>query len=199
MTDELPAHRIVRRAREAEQEAGGRLPLPDYVTWSTFPYEGELRVRPVADVELPEPRRAGAGGVDCPICARGDDTYVWTDEHWRVGSLKEPSGMPAVLMLEPRVHADLADLAPELASQLGPMMLRIEAALSSLDGVGRVQIARYGDGAEHLHWWFFVRPLGLVQARGSFLNDWDDVLPPVPREEWEADLRRVAEALAASG
>lgn len=197
--DELPSQEIVRRAREKEQSSpGGRLPLPGYVDWATYPYEGELRVRPVADVVLPEPPRSGAGGVDCSACQRPDASYVWTDVNWRVSSTEEPTGMPVVLLLEPRVHADLQDLPPDLVAQLGVMLWRIEAALTSLGGVGRVQMARWGDGAEHLHWWFFVRPLGLVQARGSFLADWDDILPPRPREEWAADLRRVAQALEQS-
>jgi diadenosine tetraphosphate (Ap4A) HIT family hydrolase len=106
--------------------------------------------------------------------------------------------MPVVLLLEPRVHADLHDLPPDLVAQLGVMLWRVEAALTSLGGVGRVQMARWGDGAEHLHWWFLVRPAGLVQARGSFLADWDDILPPRPREEWAADLQRVGAALQQS-
>lgn len=197
--DELPAHEMVRRARHKEQSSpGGRLPLPGYLSWPTFPYEGELRVRPIADVVLPEPPRAGAGGVDCPACGRTDDSYVWTNADWRVSSTQDPTGMPLVLFLEPRVHADLHDLPDELVAQLGPMLCRIESALTSLGGVGRVHIARYGDGAEHLHWWFLVRPLGLVQARGSFLGDWDDIFPPRTHDEWSADLRRVAAALDAS-
>lgn len=198
MTD-LPAHEIVRRAREAEhRSADGRLPLPGYVTWPTFPYQGELRVRPVADVVLPEPPRHGVGGVDCFNCARSDSSYVWTNADWRVTSTEKPTGMPLVLLLEPRIHADLADLPPHLIGTLGTMLWRVEAALTSLGGVGRVQMARWGDGAEHLHWWFFVRPLGLVQARGSFLADWDDILPPRPEPEWTEDLRRVAVALQQS-
>lgn len=197
--DELPAHDVVRRARQREQASpDGRLPLPGYVSWPTFPYEGGLRVRPVADVVLPEPPRAGAGGVDCSACERSDDSYIWTNAGWRVSSTQEPTGTPVVLLLEPRTHADLHDLPPALVGELGTMLWRIESALTSLGGVGRVQMARWGDGAEHLHWWFFVRPLGLVQARGSFLSDWDDILPPRPREEWAADLRRVAAALALS-
>ena len=197
--DELPAQDMVRRAREREQSfPDGRLPLPGYVSWPTFPYEGELRVRPVADVVLPEPPREGAGGVDCSACERPDSSYLWTDAHWRITSTQEPTGMPVVLLLEPRVHADLHDLLAELVAQLGAMLWRTEQALTSLGGVGRVHVARWGDGAEHLHWWFFVRPLGLVQARGSFLTDWDDVFPPRPREQWSADLRRVAEALERS-
>jgi diadenosine tetraphosphate (Ap4A) HIT family hydrolase len=197
--DELPAHETVRRAREKEQSSpDGRLPLPGYVSWATFPYEGELRVRPVADVVLPEPPRGGAGGVDCVACDRPDDSYLWTNADWRVSSTKEPSGLPVVLLLEPRAHADLHDLPAGLVAQLGVMLWRIEAALTSLGGVGRVQMARWGDGGEHLHWWFLVRPLGLVQARGSFLADWDDILPARPRQEWVDDLGRVAEALAQS-
>lgn len=197
--DQLPAHDIVRRAREQEQDSpGGRLPLPGYVEWPTFPYEGELRVRPVTDVVVPEPPREGAGGVDCSACQRPDADYLWTDEQWRVTSTAEPTGMPVVLLLEPRVHADLHDLPADLVAGLGGMIWRLEAALTSLGGVGRVHVARWGDGAEHLHWWFFVRPLGLVQARGSFLADWDDILPPRPRQEWAADLAKVAAALDAS-
>ena len=199
MDDELPAHDVVRRARAVEAASpDGRLPLPAYTGWPTFPYEGDLRVRPVADVVLPEPPRHGAGGLDCQACSRDDDTYVWTDEHWRVSSTQEPSGLPVVLLLEPRVHADLHDLPRPLVAQLGTMLWRVEAALTSLGGVGRVQLARWGDGAEHLHWWFLVRPLGLTQARGSFLADWDDILPPRPREQWAADLERVRVALDAS-
>lgn len=194
--DEHEAHETVRRARERERSSpGGRLPLPDYVSWPTFPYEGDIRVRPVADAVIPEPVRAGAGGVDCDACERSDESYVWTNASWRVSTTQEPTGMPVVLLLEPRVHADMQDLPAKLVAQIGAMLWRVEAALTSLGGVGRVHIARYGDGAEHLHWWFFVRPLGLVQARGSFLVDWDDVLPPRPREEWTADLARVAAAL----
>jgi diadenosine tetraphosphate (Ap4A) HIT family hydrolase len=155
----------------------------------------ELQVRPVADVVLPEPPRNGTGGVDCYACRTADDGYLWTDDAWCIRSTDDPTGMPVVLLLEPRAHHDLADLPPELITQLGPMLWRVERALSTLPGVGRVQVARWGDGAEHLHWWFFVRPAGLVQARGSFLTDWDDIFPPRPREQWLADLARVAAAL----
>jgi diadenosine tetraphosphate (Ap4A) HIT family hydrolase len=194
--DNRSAQETVRRAREAEARSPhGRLPLPDYVDWPTYPYEGELRVRPVADVVVPEPPRHGAGGVGCRACSRPDEDYLWVDAEWRVASTEAPTGMPVVLLLEPRKHADLGDLPEELVRAIGPMLWRIERALSTLDGVGRVHINRWGDGAEHLHWWFFVRPYGLVQARGSFLSDWDDVFPPRPREEWQTDLQRVAAVL----
>ncbi len=50
----------------------------------------------------------------------------------------------------------------------------------------------------HFHLWFFPRPLGQLQLRGSMLPVWLDVLPPLPADEKEAALTWVAAALAAS-
>ncbi len=197
MDEDTYAHQTVRRARQAEAaSANGRLPVPSYAAWPSFPYEGDLRVRLVGDVVLPEPPREGEGGVGCSACAAPDEQYLWTDADWRLRSTAEPSGLPLVLLLEPRVHADMHDLPAPVRASMGEILCRVEAALTSLGGIARVHVSRVGDGAEHLHWWFMARPLGLVQARGSFAVEWDDVLPPRPRDEWEADLRRVAAALS---
>lgn len=197
MDEDSYAHDTIRRARDAEQTSpDGRLPVPSYASWPSFPYEGDLRVRQVADVVLPEPPRQGEGGLDCSACAATDEQYVWTDEHWRLRSTADPSGLPIVLLLEPRIHADLHDLTASLRAGMGDMICRVEAAIFSLGGIARVHVLRVGDGAEHLHWWFMARPAGLLQARGSFAVEWDDVLPPRPRGEWEADLQRVFAALS---
>jgi diadenosine tetraphosphate (Ap4A) HIT family hydrolase len=196
MDEDTYAHATVRRARALEEASpDGRLPVPSYASWDSFPYEGDLRVRRVEDVVLPEPPRAGEGGVDCGACAAPDDEYVWTDADWRLRSTDEPTGLPVVLLLEPRVHADLHDLPPDLRAGMGEMLCRVEAAVMSLGGIGRVHVMRIGDGAEHLHWWFMARPAGLLQARGSFAVEWDDVLPPRPVDEWRADQQRVAAAM----
>jgi diadenosine tetraphosphate (Ap4A) HIT family hydrolase len=196
MDEQTYAHDTVRRVRDIEQASpDGRLPVPSYADWDSFPYEGELRVRPVEDVVLPEPPRSGEGGVDCGACAAPDDQYVWTDADWRLRSTDEPTGLPVVLLLEPRVHADLHDLPPAVQAGMGDVLVRVEAAVRSLGGIARVHVMRIGDGAEHLHWWFMARPAGLLQARGSFAVEWDDILPPRPVDEWKADLQRVAAAL----
>lgn len=192
------AHQTVLRARQAEQASpDGWLPLPSYASWPSFPYEGDLHVRRAEDVLLPEPPRQGEGGVDCEACAAPDEAYLWTDVEWRLRSTAEPTGLPVVLLLEPRVHADLHDLPAALRAAMGDVLCPVEAAMTSLGGIARVHASRVGDGAEHLHSWFMARPLGLLQARGSFAVEWDDVLPPRPRAEWEADLRRVSAALRA--
>ena len=113
MDEDTYAHQTVRRARQAEAaSANGRLPVPSYAAWPSFPYEGDLRVRLVGDVVLPEPPREGEGGVGCSACAAPDEQYLWTDADadWRLRSTAEPSGLPLVLLLEPRVHADLHNL-----------------------------------------------------------------------------------------
>lgn len=188
---------FVAQARAAAAASpGGRLPLPSFVEWATFPFEGDLRVKEIADVVLPEPSRHGEGGVGCHACEKDDAAYVWAGADWRVAAPDDPTGLPAVLMLEPREHHDLADLPARLVASLGPMIFRVERAVLSLGGIGRVQMARWGDGGEHLHLWFLARPEGLVQARGTFLALWDDILPPRPRDEWERDLRLIAASLA---
>jgi diadenosine tetraphosphate (Ap4A) HIT family hydrolase len=100
-------------------------------------------------------------------------------------------------MLLPRGHYDLLDLPAERASELGVMIQRVERAIMSLDGIARVHVNKWGDGGAHLHVWFFARPAGMVQMRGTCLPLWDDLLPKVPAEDWAETNRRVAAALAA--
>jgi len=100
-------------------------------------------------------------------------------------------------MLEPRVHyAEPGDLPDELAAELGVLLAAIERAVRSIPHVGRVHVCRWGDGSEHLHWWFMARPARIAQLASSFAAIWDDVLPPVPEEIWRENLAIVARELA---
>ncbi len=177
-------------------------PRYDFGAWSTFPYEFDCpqHIKVLNEPVLPEPPRKGEpGGPECTACSMGDDAQLWTDELWRLHALAEPSASPAVVVLEPRAHCDLGDL-PELESaQLGPLIQRVERAILGLGGVGRVHVMRWGDGASHLHWWFLARPEGMLQMRGAFMPIWDDVLPALDHATWQANLARIAAALAADG
>jgi hypothetical protein len=102
-------------------------------------------------------------------------------------------------LLVPLAHVDQDDLPEPLARDLGWLQVRVSRALHAVGGVGRVHIWKVGDGAEHLHWWFFARPEGVLQMRGSSLSDWSDCIPPMPQEEWDEVLRDVAAELAAGG
>jgi diadenosine tetraphosphate (Ap4A) HIT family hydrolase len=178
---------------ERARDALSRPPLEE---WETFPFEGEMRVRTLLPPVDREPPRVGEDGVDCPRCARPDDAYLWTHEHWRLVSLPKPSGLPVVVLLETRAHCDIGELPEERAAELRPLLLRVERAVRSVGEIARVHVCRWGDGSEHLHWWFMARPARMPQLIGSFAAILDDVLPPLPEEVWRANLGAVAQAMA---
>jgi len=170
--------------------------LQELIADPWFPFEGDLRVKQLLPRQVPEPDRAALTPDTCPACAQDDSAYIWTDESWRLRGSGEPGPIAGIVLLEPRGHYDsLADLPAELAAGLGPLTARIERALLTRPDVARVHLARWGDGSAHLHLWFFPRPLGQIQLRGSMLPVWLDVLPALPQEDQVAALARVAAAL----
>jgi diadenosine tetraphosphate (Ap4A) HIT family hydrolase len=179
--------------------AAGALQSPDVESWDTWPFQGPVQPRALEPPVESEKPRHGEGGVDCTRCAAGDDDYIWTNERWRLFAFPRPAGLPVIVLLEPREHyEEPADLPDDLAAELGALIKRLDRAISSLDGVGRVHILRYGEGGAHLHWWFMGRPERMEQLRSSFAAIWDDVLPPTPEDIWHANLDAVVAALDAS-
>lgn len=170
--------------------------LPDFTTWPSFPFEGDIRVKPIESPVEVEPPRTGEDPNDCSACSASDDAYIYVNERWRVRAMDRPTGLPMVLILESRSHLDLGDLPNMLAAELGVMTVRIERAVRSLDGVARVHVNRWGDGSAHLHVWFLARPHGRLQLRGTFLSLWDEILPPIREDVWRDNLAMVAAWLA---
>jgi hypothetical protein len=182
----------------AAADPDGRLPLPPVTTWEIFPFDGDLAVRPL-DAPVGEEAREGEGGTGCSRCADPGRNVIWENERWTVSSTSAPTGMPLVVFLMPKEHLDYNDLDDDMASEAGRISVWISRILESLDGVGRTHLYKVGDGAEHLHLWFFARPAGFRQIRGSSVTEWDDILPPVPEDVWRADLAYVAQHLASHG
>jgi diadenosine tetraphosphate (Ap4A) HIT family hydrolase len=180
---------------------GTRLPLGDVTDDELFPFEGEMMTRVLEPPRLPEPPRRGEDGGDpCGVCQGASDARViWEDEHWWVVIDDEPHGLPAITVLLSKEHHDLEDLPPHLAAELGPMIQRVARAVGRIEGVGRVHVNRWGDGGSHFHIWFLARPRGMWQMRGAMLAVWDDLLPRMPADEWLANRRTVAGALAEGG
>ena len=177
------------------ERAKDSLRMPPVQEWETWPFDGAIRPRELLPPLEREPPRQGAGGIDCWRCEASDELYLWTSERWRVRGLG-PAGVPAIVMLEPRDHfAEPGDLPEALAAELGVLLARVERAVRSIGEIGRVHVCRWGDGGEHLHWWFIARPARLPQLSGSFVAIWDDVLPLLPEEIWRANLDAVAKAL----
>ena len=185
-------------AEQLYQRAAGSLRMPPVEEWDTFPFDGEMRPRPLRAPVEREPPRQGEGGLDCERCAASDDDYLWTSERWRLWAFDRPTGLPVVLLLEPREHyAEPGDLSDQLASELGVLVARVERSVRAIGEIGRVHVCRWGDGSEHLHWWFMARPARMPQLIGSFAAIWDDILPPLPEDVWRANLAAVADSLAA--
>lgn len=188
-------------ARVAEiVRSQGPLPAPPSNAWDNFPWtvrDGEVVPRdlpPPAD----DPARGGEGpDARCSACEGArPENVVWDDESWRLRHLGAPSGLPLVLILEPRVHVDFGQLDDELASQHGRISNRLTRIIEGLDNVARCHVLRYGDGGAHAHTWFVARTARLTGVIGSPVIEWDDVLPPGPEDVWRADLHVVATKLA---
>ena len=171
------------------------LRMPPVEEWEEFPFDGQMSPRALLPpVEREEPRR-GEGGVDCWSCAKPDDDYLWTDASWRLLPA-HPNGLPVVVFLEPREHySEPGDLPEDLAMEMGSMLSRVERAVRSVGEIGRVHVCRWGDGSEHLHWWFMARPARIPQLIGSFAAIWDDILPPTPDDVWQDNLALVRRSL----
>lgn len=165
-----------------------------WTSWPTWPFvEQSLTARPLEPLGEEQARR-GAGGTECEICERRSDTsyIVWHDDLVMLGAPFGPTSLPIVVFLMPRRHADLSDLTPEEAARMGQVMVAAEQAACAVLDVPRLQMFRWGDGAEHLHWWLIGRPTGANQLRGTFLPLWDDVLPARDPADLRADLDAVA-------
>lgn len=170
--------------------------LPPFVTWPSFPFEGHLRTKRLEPLVSTEPPREGEDPESCKACNTPDEEYIWVGDRWRVKALDRPSGLPVVLILELRSHLDLGDLPNLMAAELGVMTVRLERAIRSIDGIARVHVNRWGDGAAHMHMWFLARPTGRLQLRGSFLSLWDDIIEPIAESDWRENLAHVAAWLA---
>ena len=179
----------------AAADAEGRLPVPPVHEWETFPFDGDLRTRPLLPPLASERPRLGEGGAECWRCDRGDADALWSNERWLLTPLERPSGLPVIVILQPRAHHDLGDLPTDLAAELGALLVRVERAVASVGEIGRVHVCRWGDGSEHLHFWFMARPARLPQTIGSFAAIWDDILPPTPEAVWRENLAAVAAAM----
>jgi hypothetical protein len=177
----------------------GPLAAPPSNAWDNFPWavrDGEIVPRqlpPPSD----DPARKGETPDTCASCSGvNQDRAVWEDESWRLLHLGRPGGLPLVLILEPRVHADFGQLDDDLASEHGRISNRLTRIIEGLDNIARCHVLRFGDGGAHAHTWFVARTARLTGVIGSPVIEWDDVLPPGPEDVWRADLRTVATKLA---
>jgi len=180
-------------------DADGRMQLSRMTAWDIFPFEPDgLRVVPLAKPELPESPRRGEHGNSCDACSSPSRGDIWSDDHWRLVTFSQPSGAPLVIMLMPKRHFDLTDLPDDLAAQMGRLIVHTARAIEELEHIARAHVSRWGDGGAHLHIFFFARPEGFEQLKGTCLAIWDDLLAPTPLDVRNHDALAVARALEQS-
>jgi len=180
--------------------ADGHLPMPPKTEWDNFPWsvvDGVIVPR-VLSAPADEHVRSGEGDKPCGVCRDGFDPahVVWEDERWVLAHHGAPSGLPLVLLLHTREHLDMGTLDDDLASELGRITNRLVRIIEGLPDIGRVHVARWGDGGSHLHVWFIARTHRLTNVMGSTAIEWDDIIPPGSETVWRADLHAVATKLA---
>lgn len=184
----------------------GRLPVAvdEMPGWDIYPYElNSLQLKPIRPPADEEPARGGEDPATC-WCATSDASAaddhtpppLWQNERW-ILRMETDTGVPTFLWLSPRQHCDITTMPADVAADIGPLMLTISAAVESLPSVGRVHVAKWGDGGAHLHLGFVGRPARMLQFRGSPLVDWEENLPRVPLDVLEANADVVANALVA--
>ena len=91
------------------------------------------------------------------------------------------------------------DLDDELAGELGRLVVRLDRSIQAVEGIGRVHVNRWGDGASHFHMWLYARPLGSSQMLGFCLPLWEPIVARTPPEAWQRNLAVVAGELAKGG
>ena len=169
----------------------------DLTQFETFPFDGPLEARQLDPPVDTEPARSGAGGVDCHACSTPPEARLWSDDHWWL-HLYEPSPFRGVVLLGPHEHIEsISQLPTSLARDLGPKVAQVERAIETLGGIGRTHVNVWGDGGAHLHIWFYPRPYGQLQFRGTFLPVWGLVLPDLPTDVTRTAGERIAAAMDA--
>ncbi|MCW2834146.1 MAG: hypothetical protein JWN68_2099 [Nocardioides sp.] len=153
--------------------------------WDIFPFElDSLRIKPLQPLADEEPARRGEDPTEC-WCVAGSlperiaDNVLWSNERWLV-TLDHQMRLPLACNLMPREHCDLTTVPDHLTAEMGQLIVALSVAIEELPSVGRMQLAKYGDGGAHLHLFFFGRPDRMLQLRGSTLIDWEENLPVVP-------------------
>ncbi len=164
-----------------------------------FGFEGDVRMKPLEPMLIPERPRAGEhDAAQCFHCTTSMQEAIWHDDTWHVGHMSQ-TGLPFVAGLAPNAHVRLDEMAGQELATFGDIVQRLAEAIKRIDGVARTHFSRWGDGSAHFHMHFLARPAGMMQGRGPMLAFWDDVLPPIDDAMLATNARTVAAALAEGG
>ncbi len=147
------------------------------------------------------PCRMNAAGSDLPPRER-----VYDDGLWRIAHALS-STLPGWLVVLPKRHiTSLAELTPEEAAALGPLLQRLSAALAEVTGCVKTYVALFAEaeGFEHLHIHVVPRVPDLPDDRrgprvfGYLAEDEADWLPEPQRDRLAAQVGAALSAAPSS-
>jgi diadenosine tetraphosphate (Ap4A) HIT family hydrolase len=103
------------------------------------------------------------GCVSCEIVAGKQvepGGVIYQNEHWHVGTVRsQPVVWPGFLIVKLKRHCEhLAQLTPQEAASLGPVIQSTCAALVEVLQPAKVYVCSFGDGVKHVHFWVLPRP-----------------------------------------
>jgi diadenosine tetraphosphate (Ap4A) HIT family hydrolase len=84
---------------------------------------------------------------------------IYENTYWHVGSAVGPTVWRGFLVIKLKRHCEhLAELTPEEAAVLGPVMRTTCLALTEVLKTAKVYMCSFGDGVKHVHFWALPRP-----------------------------------------
>ncbi len=87
---------------------------------------------------------------------------VYEDAFWHVGAAVGPSVWPGFLVIKLKRHCEhLAELTPEEAAALGPVVRLTCQALMEVLQPAKVYVCSFGEGVQHVHLWALPRPASM--------------------------------------
>jgi hypothetical protein len=159
------------------------------VAMPLFPFTSDGHLKPLSAAMAAELTREGEHGKPCHAC-EGNTPALWTNGRWQIRSFLS-SANPVLLFLETVEHMDFEHLDEAMAAEFGVLTWRLEAAIRSLESVGRVHVNRWGDGSSHFHVWFQGRPAGQLELYGWGNVLWSQLLDPLAKEVLDANHQQV--------
>ena len=97
--------------------------------------------------------------------------YLIQDRGWRVCHAPASMGTAGTLLVELERHAlGLADMTPEEAAALGPLLRRVSAALAEATGAARIYTLMTVEGAPHAHLWLVPRAADVTERGLAYLG-----------------------------
>jgi diadenosine tetraphosphate (Ap4A) HIT family hydrolase len=84
---------------------------------------------------------------------------IYENEFWHVDSVLSPVVWPGFTIIKLKRHCEhLAELTPQEAAALGPVIQATCAALKAVLKPAKVYVCSFGDGVKHVHLWVLPRP-----------------------------------------